>query len=49
MQCTPVILGLERLGEEDQDSEASLIYTVGTVLKKTNKQTEPPILQYKQG
>lgn len=49
LQCTPVILGLERLGEEDQDSEASLIYTVGTVFKKTNKQTEPPILQYKQG
>lgn len=43
MEHTPVILELERLGKEDQVLEASLIYTVGHVLKKTNTQTEPPI------
>lgn len=37
MKYTPVTLGLERLGAKDQDLEASLIYTVGPVLKKRNK------------
>ena len=42
LEHTPVILGLERLGKEDGDFEASLVYAVGRVLKKTNTQTEPP-------
>lgn len=37
LEHTPVTLGLERLGKEDQDLEASLDYTVGPILKKTNK------------